>query len=214
MKSIHLTVVYFSLKDLWPVYCTQTRLFLMSCRLPVRRNLVEVGVLKKCPVVVARMERMSSHVRRSLLNMKSILGSGFTYKNYCTWDPESLKATKHQGWQDREGGQQKPSGNRSGANRKCKMKSVYRSLLLSSGPQPVPAGFCGARFTVMVIGGAAALQASAHFVQILVRVNTFCSRPSVRAQICMRAGTPGWKSDERNRDKGGRAAFFSVFVDN
>ncbi len=41
--------------------------------------------------------------------------------------------------------------------------------------------------------GAAALQASARFVRSCVQVNTFCSRPSVQAQICMRVGRLGWK---------------------
>lgn len=54
--------------------------------------------------------------------------------------------------------------------------------------------------------GAAALQASARFVRSRVQVNTFCSRPSVQAQICMRAGRLGWKRargrEERGEKKG------------
>lgn len=56
---------------------------------------------------------------------------------------------------------------------------------------------CWACFGVMVTcggeRGAAALQASARFVPSCVQVNTFCSRPSVQAQICMRVGRLGWK---------------------
>lgn len=53
--------------------------------------------------------------------------------------------------------------------------------------------------------GAAALQASAHFVRSCVQVNTFCSLPSVQAQICRRAGRLGWKrSRGREREMEGR----------
>lgn len=49
--------------------------------------------------------------------------------------------------------------------------------------------------------GAAALQASARFVRSCVQVNTFCSRPSVQAQICMRVGRLGWKRWWRGRER-------------
>lgn len=52
--------------------------------------------------------------------------------------------------------------------------------------------------------GAAALQASARFVRSRVQVNTFCSRPSVQAQICMRAGRLGWKRPRGREERGER----------
>lgn len=53
-------------------------------------------------------------------------------------------------------------------------------------------------------GVAAALQASARFVPSCVRVNTFCSRPSVLAQICMRVGRLGCKRRRGRRLERGR----------
>lgn len=37
-----------------------------------------------------------------------------------------------------------------------------------------------------------------------MQVNTFCSRPSVQAQICMRAGRLGWKRARGREERGER----------
>lgn len=50
-------------------------------------------------------------------------------------------------------------------------------------------------------GGGAALKASVRFVRKCVQVNTFCSRPSVRAQICMRAGRGDGERDGRREEE-------------
>lgn len=132
-----------------------------------------------------------------------------------------LKAEEAENEEDKQSQvrrQQKPDDGRFATDGECVMGLVSVSegvlCLLSSSS-------CRACFGVMVTCGggggggwggvrvgaggvAAALQASARFVPSCVRVNTFCSRPSVQAQICMRVGRLGWKRRRGRRLERGR----------
>lgn len=140
------------------------------------------------------------------------------------WEPETLRRIKtSQGGGDRKSRRQTDSGEKATETkwsqvcrrlRACNEVCVYilgrkTNSFLYSGSKLSPLILLLVSLPSLLLSGpfrchgdwrgAAAPQASARFVRSCVQVNTFCSRPSVHAQICMRVGRLGWKRSRRRQ---------------